>query len=313
MRRLSRFLPGGNASLSATALKEYKKCRLRFYLRFVCNLRGDDEVTDFITSADYGTILHRVAEVLFSPYENRIVTADIIDGMLSRPDELDALIARTIFEIFYKHTRYPSPDDMPAEGVMTTSIISLYIRKMLEMERDMAAKLPFTYIKGELQVKSPPAWRLTDSLGVNFKMSIDRVDRLADNYYRFIDYKTGSDKVNATTLDKIFTRGRSDDDAVFQLLTYALAYRDMTGEDCGVMPMVYPMRIIAETGELKPVIIDKQVIDDCRTIEPEFRTRLTAMIEEIFSPDVPFDQAEDDKTCKFCPFLDLCGRTEPKF
>ncbi len=313
MKRLSRFLPGGNASLSATALKEYKKCRLRFYLRYVCNLRGDDEVTDYITAANYGTIVHRVAEVLFGPYENKLVTADIIGGMLERSDEINEIIARTIFDIFYRNTRYTSADNMPAEGVMTCSIINFYIRKMLETERRMAERLPFTYIKGEMQVKSPPAWQLTDSLSVNFKMSIDRVDRLAENYYRFIDYKTGSDKAAPTTLEKIFTRGRSDDDAVFQLLTYAMAYRDMTGEDCGVMPSVYPLRIIASKEEIPQIEIDKEVITDCRTIEPEFRTRFTEMVSEIFSPDVPFDQAEDNRSCKFCPFLDLCGRTEPSF
>ena len=312
MRLLDRFKPGGKANLSASALKDYKKCRLRFYLRFVRNLRGDDNITDYISPSVYGTIVHKVVEDLFTPYENKEITADLISSFLDAPEFIEKLITDTVFDLYYRNARNTSPESMPAEGTVTCSIISLYIRKMLEIERDQCAAAPFRFIKGEMKVASP-AWKITDDLEVNFKMSIDRVDEIAPGYLRFIDYKTGSDKVEPTTLEKILKRERHDDDATFQLLTYCLAYHDMLGSECSIKPVVYPFRVMAATGEIPEIKIDGIPVADYKEFADEFRRGLSAMISEIFSPDVPFNQAEDPKSCRYCPFLDLCGRTVPEF
>lgn len=309
---LDNFRPGGRANLSASALKDYKKCRLRFYLRFVRNLRGDDSITEYISPSVYGTIVHKVVEVLFTPYENKFITPDIVSTFLDTPDFLENLIARTVFDLYYRNARYSSPENMPAEGTVTCSVINLYIRKMLEVERDNCKIRPFRFIKGEMKVASPP-WRISDSLSVNFKMSIDRVDEIAQGHLRFIDYKTGSDKVAPTTIEKILKRERHDDDAVFQLLTYCIAYHDMVDPHCSIMPSVYPFRIIAATGEIPQITIDGNIVDDYKAHEREFRKGLFDMISEIFSPDVPFNQAEDPKSCTYCPFVDLCGRVVPEY
>ena len=312
MKLLDRFRPGGRANLSASALKDYKKCRLRFYLRFVRNMRGDDSITDYISPSVYGTIVHRVVEILFTPYEGKFITAEILSEFLDTPGKIENVITDTVFELYYRSARYSSPESMPAEGTVTCSVITLYVRKMLEIERRQCVDAPFRYIKGEMKIASPP-WRISDNLEVNFKMSIDRVDEISPGYLRFIDYKTGSDKVAPTTLEKILKRERHDDDAVFQLLTYCLAYHDMVDADCSIKPVVYPFRILAATGEIPEITVDGQMIEDYRSVAEDFRSGLFDMISEIFSPDIPFDQATDPKSCTYCPFLDLCGRTVPEF
>ena len=59
--------------------------------------------------------------------------------------------------------------------------------------------------------------------------------------------------------------------------------------------------------------IGKDEIEDYRSVSAEFRPRLNEMISEIFDPAVPFDRAEDPKSCAFCPFLELCDRQGPEF
>lgn len=312
MGYLKRFMPGGNAFLSASALKEYKKCRLRFYLRYVRNLRGENEVEDYISPSVYGTIVHRVVELLYTPYQDKFITEAVISGILDSPDLIDNTVAQTVFDLYYRNARYSSPDSMPAEGLVTCSVIGLYIRKMLMIERERCKQSPFRYVKGEKKVESPPAWQLTAELGVNFKMSIDRVDEISPGYLRFIDYKTGGDKVEPTTIEKLFRRERHDDEAVFQLMTYCLAYHDMVDPECSIKPEVYPFRIMASTGEIPLIKIEGEEVNDYKQFESEFRERLTSMISEIFSRDVPFDQAEDPNSCTFCPFLDLCNKTVPE-
>ena len=312
MNHLARFMPGGNANLSASALKEYKSCRLRFYLRYVRNLRGENDITDYISPSVYGTIVHKVVETLYSNYEGKEITADIINDILNTPAYLDKVIAEIVFSLYYRNAKYTTSESMPAEGAVTCSVIGLYVRKMLEIEREECRIAPFRYIKGELEVKSPPEWKISDSLSVNFKMSIDRVDELSPGHLRFIDYKTGADKVTPTTIEKMFRRERHDDNAAFQLLTYCLAYNDMLGLDHAIKPVVYPFRILASTGTVPEIEIDGTKTEDYHAVEEEFRKSLFAMISEIFDPSVPFDQAESDESCTFCPFLDLCGRTLPE-
>lgn len=313
MNHLRRFMPGGNGFISASALKEYKKCRLRFYLRYVRNLRGENDINDYISPSVYGTIVHKIVEKLYSRYEGQEITPEIIDGFLSDSEGLDRIIEETVYQLYYKNINYTSAETMPAEGAVTCSIIGLYVRKMLEIEREQCRVEPFSFIKGEMEVKSPPTWKINDNLSINFKMSIDRVDRFRDGKLRFIDYKTGGDKVAPAKMENIFKRERHDDDATFQLLTYCLAYNDMVDSTNGIMPVVYPFRIMAATGTIPTIKIDGTEIDDYRVVGDEFRARLFEMISEIFSADCDFDQAEDSASCSFCPFLDLCGRTVPEF
>lgn len=116
-----------------------------------------------------------------------------------------------------------------------------------------------------------------------------------------------------TTLDNIFTRGRHNDDAVFQLLTYCLFYSDTVDASVGIQPVVYPFKTMITDNDIPVVNVEGKDIGDFRCIGEPFRARLADMISEIFSPDTVFDQADNEKSCKYCPFLDLCGRTEPKW
>ena len=40
----------------------------------------------------------------------------------------------------------------------------------------------------------------------------------------------------------------------------------------------------------------------------EFTARLNNLIEEIFNPDIPFSQTENEAICKWCAFKDICRR-----
>lgn len=311
MRQLGRFFAGGNGYLSASALKEYKLCRLRFYLRYVRNLRGEDDINDYISSSVHGKIVHKVAEILYTRYKDRLIDSTVIDEILSHREEMERLIAETVFQMYYRNAKYTDPSSMPAEGEVTCSIISMYLRNMLEIEKKCYAAHPFRFINGEMEVRD--TWPIRGGLSVNFKMSVDRVDEIMPGLMRFIDYKTGSDVVQPTTLDNIFTRGRHNDDAVFQLLTYCLFYSDTVDASVGIQPVVYPFKTMITDNDIPVVNVEGKDIGDFRCIGEPFRARLADMISEIFSPDTVFDQADNEKSCKYCPFLDLCGRTEPKW
>lgn len=307
MKELDNLRSGiGKINLSATALKDYNKCRLKFYLTYVKNLRGENEIKEGIPQSTYGTIVHKVAELLYKPYEGQELTSDIIMSIRNADGFIDNLVKKVILKEFYHKSGIEAADNMPPEGSLTASIIASYVKKMLDIDAQLT---PFVYKKGEKEVKEP--WKINDNLTINFRMAIDRIDIIRPGHLRFIDYKTGADKSRPTTIEKIFQRGNTEDSAIFQLLTYCLAYGDII-ENCSIKPLVYPLRALASENKIPEFKVDNQLIDDYHLIEEEFRKNLFDMIEEIFDKDVPFDQAEDNKSCKFCPFLDLCNRTEPE-
>ena len=167
----------------------------------------------------------------------------------------------------------------------------------------------FTFIESEMEIKNP--WKIDDNLTVNFRMAIDRVDRDSKGNLRFVDFKTGKDEIRATSIESIFERGEHKSDAIFQVLTYCEAYAAIFKTDEDIRPVIYPLRMLNSNGGILPVSIGDTEIDSYRKVTDTFRPKLHALIREIFDPGVDFIQAADNKSCKFCPFLSLCGRTEP--
>jgi hypothetical protein len=40
----------------------------------------------------------------------------------------------------------------------------------------------------------------------------------------------------------------------------------------------------------------------------EFNLGLKKVLEEMFDPEVPFDQCDDIQKCRYCPFAGICSR-----
>ena len=47
-------------------------------------------------------------------------------------------------------------------------------------------------------------------------------------------------------------------------------------------------------------------VTDFAAYADEFRTRLDALLQELYDPSVPFTQAQDPDICTYCDFRNLC-------
>lgn len=310
-RRLDRMRPGGNLRLSASALKTYKKCPLQFYLTYVCSMRPDEELPGFVTSADYGSVVHKVIELLYKPYRNCLITGDTIDSWLN---DSGGIIGRHVREQMYLkcypgYIRDGHTHELPTEGKVACDISENMIRTMLACERDAAGRDGFTFIDAEKEVNK--VWHIAPGLDVNFKMSVDRVDRLDAATLRFIDFKTGGDEIAVPDITDLFVRGEERYDAIFQVLTYCEAYSAIEDSEVDIVPLIYPLRKLKANGGILPIKAGKEELRSFRSVSPVFLPLLKDMISEIFDPDVPFSQAEKPESCTFCPFISLCGRSAP--
>ncbi len=314
MRQLDMFRAGGPLRLSASALKTYKACPMRFYLEYVRRMRADEELVDYTTSSQFGTAVHNAVQAVYAAHKGALVTADVIDRWLDPANGIIEGAARQS----YISERYPKVENYEAfslnfEGDMACGIIASITRANLKAERDFYCRdgASFTFVENEAKTSS--VWKIDDGLEVNFYMSIDRVDRIDGSKLRFIDFKTGADETAAGGVDVLFKREQSEKDGIFQLFTYCEAYLDMVDADVDIQPVLHSMRRLSAGESLVPLTVSRKPVDSYLAYRDEFRPLLKSFIKEIFDPEVDFSQCEKSDACRFCNFRTLCGRVSNSY
>ncbi|MDE6120871.1 MAG: PD-(D/E)XK nuclease family protein, partial [Muribaculaceae bacterium] len=96
--RLRQYFPGGRLRLSASAIKDYRNCPLSFYLKYVCSMRGSDDIVDYISAAQYGNAVHTTIQELISPYAGMVVDKAVL-SQFSDP------YSASVKDVSYKHLR----------------------------------------------------------------------------------------------------------------------------------------------------------------------------------------------------------------
>lgn len=319
--------PDGGLRFSASSLKTYLKCPLQFYLREVKKLNFDNPDPEYMDAASYGSIVHKVAERFYRLLSLQVkdpggwiapreIAARVADPHLD--DFLNQMALEAMNEIYYFDKYTHRLQDIPGEGRVLARVIAKYVKAMLRSESEGRE---FRFVEAEYagnQKGHTYRWPIDAEHTINFTMSIDRIDELRapGKTLRFIDYKTGSDALDAENFDEIFTNHKCH--AIFQLLLYSLAYAELE-EDCGIMPMIYLFKNIAKGIPL--ITIEGREIFDYRTatvsggpdgeqmpLREAFRERFAGIIHEIFDPDMPFYQTKEKENCRYCLFAPMCGR-----
>lgn len=321
---LAGLLEGGTLCLSASALKTFAGCPLKFYLQYVRRWNADDEdaVKEFMTPITYGNVVHHVAQKLFEYVRGNADTVTITDDLLERMktmkrpgDPLTTMIEALIREEVNKefHNLPTEKRDRPLKGQsrLLADIMTRTVCSMLEAEKSLT---PFEFYRAEFG-GTPFVWRLAPDLAVRFKMSIDRVD-ITDGgkRLRFIDYKTGSDGLLSGDMATLASRaGDHAYGAVFQLMTYAMAYTDISGDPRPVQPYIYKLSTVMSDG-FKPVRKSEagDIIYSHLDYLGEFRPGFVELVRRIFDTDEDFSQCErGSQICNICRFAEMCGRVTP--
>ncbi|MCH5215720.1 MAG: PD-(D/E)XK nuclease family protein, partial [Muribaculaceae bacterium] len=196
------------------------------------------------------------------------------------------------------------------EALIITTIMKKYIGEILRYD---VKRAPITLISAEAEEKG--FWEFAPGKGINFKQYIDRLDMLPDGTIRVIDYKTGSDMLNADSIEYLFTPSEKlyTVQGIFQLMLYACFHNYCESKpDQPLRPIIYKVkdffgrnRANSEEFTLK---INKNPITNHLEYKEEFLQRLEQMIDEIFNPDIPFKQCSDSNMCEFCGFTNFCRR-----
>ena len=302
------------ALLSPSALNTYLDCPLKFCYQYVGGLQMPDEVTAEIDSAKFGTIFHDAAEHIYKDLSdrNKVIHKEAIGNLLKDNVRLNDY-ADNAFKRNFFHIPENERPEYNGLQLINSAVIVRYLRQLLEKDLEYA---PFTFVGSEQKISEEidiqtPKGILKSRIGG----TIDRLDA-KDGILRIVDYKTGGQADTPPSIASLFIPDKKRSNYVFQTFLYAaIVCRKLREKNkCQqVAPaLLYIHRAASEDYspviELKDGRKSKEVVDDFGKYETEFRKELASLLEELFNPDIPFNQTTIDEKCKYCDFKSLCKR-----
>lgn len=309
--------PASDKALSASALKEYISCPMKFYLTYICGKKMENEPSEFMDAITQGNILHESMEYLYNslPAKGRevTVTKSIISSWLdgSRGPGKFANISELIQAKVNQHyTHEESLAPLKGDASIMAQVLELYVQWSLEAD---LALTPFSYLRSEAKYEHIH-FPVNEHQSVNMTMIIDRLDRVkapdGTDVVRISDYKTGNDNTDFKSVANLFDESGSHK-AIFQLMLYAsLLPLTMAAVNPG-MPLalaIYKTRELKFNGYKTIVDNNGKPVWNHLPLKEEFETMLRGKLSELFSPDTPFTQSCSSQSCTYCHFKTLCNR-----
>lgn len=319
--------PRGKRHYSASSLKKYCVCPLKFYLESVEYFGTDGDVEPYVSPIIKGQVVHSVMEHLYVPDESMRgkwlgdapvrITADAIAAMMEDEARIEGMIRRGINDL---HFRLPEEERDTPLPPAANIIAQDMLRQVLDILRHDMETLGDFEILG-CEVKENVAYSYADGKSVNMKFVIDRIDRVKDphtgeEHVRILDYKTGKvyqgKKGEEPTFEDIFVN-MDGQNPTFQMFFYAEMLNRWLKEQGkptleNVETVVYCIDTLGKDGEVHP-ILDGETVMRYSDVSETFTERLDAMLEEIYDPATPFYPRENqDKNCEWCHFSTVCKR-----
>ncbi|MEQ9439959.1 MAG: PD-(D/E)XK nuclease family protein [Cyclobacteriaceae bacterium] len=295
-------------SLTPSALNTYLDCRLKFYYKYVVDLKEPDEVQEEVDPAVFGNLLHRAMELVYQSVitvEERTLTQQMIAQL--KKDQLSAAVK----DAFREHYGQEGGEAFILEGrnVIAYDIVRKMARRILDMDMAYA---PFEIISLEREEGRGYFWETAvevkegQSTTISLRGIIDRIDR-KDGVVRVLDYKTGRDERKADSMESLFDRDdKKRNKAAFQALFYALLYQQSSGGKESIVPGLVNAKDLFAADFDARISIDKQLVSDYTPWDEAFQKELAVLLRELFNPDIPFDQTTDLRKCTLCPYAKLC-------
>lgn len=311
---------------SASTLKKYCICPLKFYLEVIAGIRTDLKKSERLDAIDYGDIFHHLMEKIYLPEvyagQNALfdtpvtVTSEKIEGCLSSPDILTGMIVRQINKDFYKLNDDALDTPLPPSTAMIAEAMLLQLESTLKHDLTLT---PFDILGCE--TGADLTYRVNDDLNLNVRFFIDRIDRVpvgedekGNTIYgvRIVDYKTGRVFTERKSFDEFFEK-MSTSDPSFQLMFYAEMlsrwdeWRKRYGNQSPEL-VVYDINSLNNLKEIRVPLLTDREITRYDEVKDEFNERLKGILEEIYRKDKIFEAMPEPRNCSYCDFRTICHR-----
>lgn len=312
LNKLNRFRTDDNTqkSLSASSIKTYIHCPLRFYLESVEELHIADDVKEYMDDITYGNIVHAVVEKIYTNFGSKsLITESVLNNMINDDLMLSKEITRAVNEHYNKLGK-DCYTDLHGEAQVLANIMKYSIKNLFRAERKFA---PIRFLTAENRLIGK--YKISDDLSINVKLIIDRIDKVSvgsEEILRIVDYKTGKDLTSISSFDEVFDNSiYKNNGAILQMFIYCNFYSALTDYNGAIQPILYKLMTLNTAG-LEPLTIGsdrkKQQILDYRDFNDDFILHFHKCIEDMFNPEIPFRQTQNENHCQYCNFKNICGK-----
>ena len=292
--------------LSPSALNTYLDCRLKFYFRYLANLKEADEVTEEVDPRLFGNLFHHAAELTYSGFKGKQqVTKDDLQTVLSNPVRLGKAIHDAFAREYFKDERMKDVR-ITGKNILIAENLRVYLEKMLQ--NDMLFT-PFTILDLEGHYEAMFSIQ-TDGKVRRIRLGgvVDRIDRTTAGT-RIIDYKTGRNLLlQFKDFPDFYDREKERrPKEIFQTLVYSEIYRRSVNEDI-LQPVIYKIDDFFN-DDFRPEIRQHDQMICYREVAADFTASLENLLAEVFAPENIYDQTSHISHCKQCPYNSICRRT----
>lgn len=316
LRILSAYYAGTEPrAFSPSAINQYLSCRLQFFFNHIVKLRPPDEMQTVADAAVFGSSVHLLLEGLYQGLLGKkakvLVEAQDIDQLLAQVQTAAPhAMVEALAEAGIKDRK---PQDFTGFELVIQDVVANVAAGFLEIDRQRA---PFWLraVETKIQMQLP----VHTSEGIkNMVLSgyIDRVDE-KDGVVRMVDYKTGGDKTEFAHLEGLLEpHGEKLNKGALQTMLYALMFRHQFAEVQQFEPALVVLRRLqqADYADTMVQLLEKETktllsADEMEAYLDRTRQGLQQVLQELFDPQVPFDQTPHLTTCSYCDYKTICGR-----
>ncbi len=267
--------PLAEFSLSASSLKHFITCPLRFYYGHLLKIKEPDQIDETMQDGTFGSLLHRIMELHYNDTKN------------TKLDDICLQAYRDVCHHSYDAHGY---DIIAFESAKTMArhIISY----------DETQRAPFTVAANESRFSTQ--YKCLTLTGI-----IDRIDndKSPTGSTWVIDYKTsGSNEDYNITRMFDSSEAKTIDHETMQILFYCYALKDKYRH---LNAQLYKVYSIAKDNSLKPAIAYSEIASE---FEPLLEQTLDRLIESLHNPLLFRQHAANPDNCKYCPFGNLCTK-----
>jgi ATP-dependent exoDNAse (exonuclease V) beta subunit len=282
MMRLKEMAERG---FSPSSLNQYIKNPIAFFEQRVMGIQELTSVEESPEAATFGTIVHEVLEILYTPFVGKNLSET---ELLKKLKELP----KTIQQVFLKH--YPLEAYQRGKNRVIYEVINYQINQFINAEiDDLNNGATIKIIALEQQISSECTIEELE-FPVRFSGIVDRIDQ-RDGILRIIDYKTSAVKAGELTMLD-FENITNDEkySKALQVLIYGTMWKHQKDSQPPFEAGVISFKNLAE-GFLRfgikevsrPKSPPKDYLISSELIET-FETRVKELLLEIFDSKKPF-------------------------
>ncbi len=267
-------------ALSASSVKAYLACPVKFYYAKVEGLKAEKELSESLDAGMFGNVLHKAMQKLYP--KGTVLDESLLGKLIGDKKRIRELVEELICQEL-------NTFEVSGRNIVYADVICGYVDAVLK------ADLRQVKAGGNIQILGVEQERWLTIGDYKFKGYIDRLDSVCPGKLRVVDYKTG--------------RVQPDD----------LYFNPKTGNvpQIGLQLYLYKRFVEKQAPEITgaiyqpPSLMSGEAVIE-HSLDEEFcsamEESISGVLEELSDLSIPWKRTPDAGNCKFCDFRAICGR-----